>query len=176
MIGATHRLPLPRKTKEKHSGPDDHWHRGLYQSLPESCFGFCENKASLPSKQVTLKQSTHHKLKSSRNKGYGKLEVIISVMIIGVLVFLSIPIYNSWVSEDNKPAQTQPPCPSTRRPSIRAPKRIPMDPAPGPGSTPTVISAQAGSAQWRYPARSFCTWVFAFFRCSQSSPSFSIPS
>ena len=34
-------------------------------------------------------------------KGYGKLEVISSVVIIGVLVFLFIPIYNSWVSGDD---------------------------------------------------------------------------
>ena len=55
-------------------------------------------------------------MKSSRNKGYGKLEVIISVMIIGVLVFLSIPIYNSWVSEDNKPSANPTSAPSNPTP------------------------------------------------------------
>jgi hypothetical protein len=36
-------------------------------------------------------------LKRPKNNGFGKLELIISLMIIGVLAFLSIPIYNSWV-------------------------------------------------------------------------------
>jgi Tfp pilus assembly protein PilE len=39
-------------------------------------------------------------LKRSKNNGFGKLELIISLMIIGVLAFLSIPIYNSWVAKE----------------------------------------------------------------------------
>jgi Tfp pilus assembly major pilin PilA len=39
-------------------------------------------------------------LKNSKTKGFGKIEVIIALMIIGVLIFLSIPIYNSWQAED----------------------------------------------------------------------------
>jgi Tfp pilus assembly protein PilE len=39
-------------------------------------------------------------VKKPRNQGFGKVELIISIMIIGVLIFLSTPIYNSWkVSE-----------------------------------------------------------------------------
>jgi len=39
-------------------------------------------------------------LKNSRTRGFGKLEVVIVLMIIGVLIFLAIPIYNSWQAED----------------------------------------------------------------------------
>jgi type IV pilus assembly protein PilA len=42
----------------------------------------------------------HNKLKNSRTKGFGKLEVIIALMIIGVLIFLAIPIYNSLRAGD----------------------------------------------------------------------------
>jgi len=50
-------------------------------------------------------------LKNSRNKGFGKLEIIIVLMIIGVLIFLSIPIYNSWQAEEPADGNTttQPP-------------------------------------------------------------------
>jgi len=34
-------------------------------------------------------------LKNSRSKGFGKVEGIIALMIIGLLIFLAIPIYNS---------------------------------------------------------------------------------
>jgi Tfp pilus assembly major pilin PilA len=39
-------------------------------------------------------------LKNSKTKGFGKLEIIIALMMIGVLIFLAIPIYNSWQAED----------------------------------------------------------------------------
>lgn len=34
-------------------------------------------------------------MKNSRSKGFGKVEGIIALMIIGLLIFLAIPIYNS---------------------------------------------------------------------------------
>ena len=55
-------------------------------------------------------------MKRSKNNGFGKLGLIISLMIIGVLAFLSIPIYNSWVAEDS---EASPP-----------PKPEPFDPVP----------------------------------------------
>jgi len=39
-------------------------------------------------------------LKNSIPKGFGKLEIIIALMIIGVLIFLAAPIYNSWQAGD----------------------------------------------------------------------------
>jgi Tfp pilus assembly protein PilE len=39
-------------------------------------------------------------LKNNTTKGFGKLELVIVLMIIGVLIFLVIPIYNSWQVED----------------------------------------------------------------------------
>ena len=47
-----------------------------------------------------LIQINYHKLKNIRTKGFGKLEVIIVLMMIGVLIFLAIPIYNSWQAKN----------------------------------------------------------------------------
>ena len=72
-------------------------------------------------------------MKSSRNKGFGKLEVIISLMIIGVLAFLSIPIYNSWVAEDSEASPPPNPKPSTP---------VPADPNTGSDSNETEPPAK----------------------------------
>jgi len=39
-------------------------------------------------------------LKNSRSRGFGKVEGIIILMIIGLLIFLTIPIYNSLTTDE----------------------------------------------------------------------------
>ena len=39
-------------------------------------------------------------MKNSRSRGFGKVEGIIILMIIGLLIFLAIPIYNSLTTDE----------------------------------------------------------------------------
>lgn len=39
-------------------------------------------------------------MKNSRSRGFGKVEGIIILMIIGLLIFLTIPIYNSLTTDE----------------------------------------------------------------------------
>ncbi len=39
-------------------------------------------------------------MKNSRTRGFGKVEGIIILMIIGLLIFLTIPIYNSLTTDE----------------------------------------------------------------------------
>ncbi|MBN37682.1 MAG: hypothetical protein CMI29_04375 [Opitutae bacterium] len=72
------------------------------------------NKAFLSiSNQLNQNNQSIIKLKASKNTGFGKFELIILLLIIGVLAFLSIPIYNSWVAKESEPSQTTKPKPSS---------------------------------------------------------------
>ena len=39
-------------------------------------------------------------MKNSRSRGFGKVEGVIILMIIGLLIFLAIPIYNSLTTDE----------------------------------------------------------------------------